>query len=937
MPIICRICNVTSSGPVPHQAHLAGRSHRQRVARSVNSLSNQLNNTSLSNDQNPQATPQLNRVNPSHPSVARAQPGNRSRGAGRGLRGSSRPAPLPRTHAEVTAPEPDAPARRLQRASTFLIDFGVIRTLDSSPITVGAEVLLTRDSLVEVTSMEDIGLSIQPIKPSRARSVQGFQITEQSYISSRNFRVQIKFSPQHVRRGVHIVQLRVQLPNEGRDNTERHKIKAIVGVPEDHDELQPITPYKGKRRQHKGDDWHRRRALRGRPTVSNPDFRQLGFYDVPRDVREQFNPETSESLVYEIDLKSDLPTPFDVNSYKDFWSQLLWHEELKMEEDLKEYDMKGASVDHVSGADYSLNVPGLLEKRPSVIVTDLVVMKASHASHRGPIHGGYVTQVQQSDLILRMHETFSNTTNQLWDIRFTVNRLLLRRMHDSVGKAQPLKRMLFPEEAHRKQLMGGSRSNLRLDRRVASNYQQTLAIRQIVAQSPGDVPFIIFGPPGTGKTTALVEAVHQVVLANTQNKVLICAPSNTAADVIATRLSKMHSPTELLRLNAPARVYDALPPDLRRYSSIEDRKFKSPPKHELEKFRMIVSTCYYASIPQALGVKDHFTHVFVDEAGHATEPEVMVAVLQNASPKTNLVVCGDPMQLGPIVQSKVCAKLGLGLSFLERLIHLPIYNAEHQSESDIRMVKLLQNYRSHPAILRFSNIAFYKGQLESHADPVLVHSLDRFSELPQEGFPVIFHSICGHNMREAKSPSYFNIDEVSLVGDYVNKLLSNRRLGLKGQDIGIISPYRQQCVKVRQHLQKLHHGGVDVKVTEDWQGQERRVIIVSTVRCDPELPEENAREFLGFVSSWRRTNVILTRAQALLIVIGNAATLELDPAWYFFLHYVHASGGWRGDESGYPPTLSDNIFLGQPQPITNYEEFDEERWAALMQAATPFE
>ncbi|QRW12007.1 P-loop containing nucleoside triphosphate hydrolase protein [Ceratobasidium sp. AG-Ba] len=192
-------------------------------------------------------------------------------------------------------------------------------------------------------------------------------------------------------------------------------------------------------------------------------------------------------------------------------------------------------------------------------------------------------------------------------------------------------------------------------------------------------------------------------------------------------------------------------------------------------------------------------------------------------------------------------------------------------------------------------------------------------------------------MREAKSPSYFNIDEVSLVGDYVNKLLSNRRLGLKGQDIGIISPYRQQCVKVRQHLQKLHHGSVDVKVTEDWQGQERRVIIVSTVRCDPELPEENAREFLGFVSSWRRTNVILTRAQALLIVIGNAATLELDPAWYFFLHYVHASGGWRGDESGYPPTLSDNIFLGQPQPITNYEEFDEERWAALMQAATPFE
>ncbi|KAG8696421.1 hypothetical protein FRC09_008520, partial [Ceratobasidium sp. 395] len=106
---------------------------------------------------------------------------------------------------------------------------------------------------------------------------------------------------------------------------------------------------------------------------------------------------------------------------------------------------------------------------------------------------------------------------------------------------------------------------------------------------------------------------------------------------------------------------------------------------------------------------------------------------------------------------------------------------------------------------------------------------------------------------------------------------------------------------------------------------------------DPELPEENAAEFLGFVSNWRRTNVTLTRAQALLIVIGNASTLELDPAWYFFLHYVHASGGWRGDESGYAPTLTDNIFKGHVPAIKNYEDFDNARWDALMDAASAFE
>jgi helicase MOV-10 len=123
--------------------------------------------------------------------------------------------------------------------------------------------------------------------------------------------------------------------------------------------------------------------------------------------------------------------------------------------------------------------------------------------------------------------------------------------------------------------------------------------------------------------------------------VLVCAPSNTATDLIATRLSKIHSPSELLRLNAPSRGFDSLPPDLRKYSPVDGRMFKAPPKEELKRFKIIASTCFYASIPRALGVQDHFTHIFVDEAGHATEPEIMVAVLQNASPRTNVIVCGD--------------------------------------------------------------------------------------------------------------------------------------------------------------------------------------------------------------------------------------------------------------------------------------------------------
>ncbi|KAG9077214.1 hypothetical protein FRC06_009024, partial [Ceratobasidium sp. 370] len=200
------------------------------------------------------------------------------------------------------------------------------------------------------------------------------------------------------------------------------------------------------------------------------------------------------------------------------------------------------------------------------------------------------------------------------------------------------------------------------------------------------------------------------------------------------------------------------------------------------------------------------------------------------------------------------------------------------------------------------------------------------------------------NQREAKSPSYFNIDEATLVRYYVRKLLSDRQLRLKGQDIGIISPYRQQCAKIEQllkregqRLKRPEYEDIDVKVTEDWQGQERRVIIVSTVRSDPMQEEEDAEEFLGFVANWRRTNVTLTRAQALLIVIGNAPALELDPAWYFFLHYVHASGGWTGDEVAYPPVLGSNPFVGAGETIKSYKGFDNARWEALMQASRPFE
>jgi helicase MOV-10 len=130
--------------------------------------------------------------------------------------------------------------------------------------------------------------------------------------------------------------------------------------------------------------------------------------------------------------------------------------------------------------------------RPSVIVTDLIAIRKPGL--RKPVYGGYVTEVQKSDVILQLHDTFSGITGQLWDTRFTVNRLVLRRMHDAVATAGPdSNRILFPEPLHQKSRVTPL-PRLSLDRRVNSNPRQRLAVEQIVSLSPGDIPFVIFGP-----------------------------------------------------------------------------------------------------------------------------------------------------------------------------------------------------------------------------------------------------------------------------------------------------------------------------------------------------------------------------------------------------------------------------------------------------------
>ena len=188
--------------------------------------------------------------------------------------------------------------------------------------------------------------------------------------------------------------------------------------------------------------------------------------------------------------------------------------------------------------------------------------------------------------------------------------------------------------------------------------------------------------------------------------------------------------------------------------------------------------------------RGHFSHIFIDEAGQATEPETFVSIKMMADTNTNVVLSGDPKQLGPIIRSGIARELGLEKSYLERLMQRDAYDlgicrgtrfvtsteaisAKLMENSSV--VKLTKNFRSHGSILQFPNERFYDNELEQCAAPALVNAYLDSPLLPAKKFPVIFHAVSGKDDREASSPSFFNVDEVLQIKAYVEKLKSDRR------------------------------------------------------------------------------------------------------------------------------------------------------------------
>ncbi len=404
----------------------------------------------------------------------------------------------------------------------------------------------------------------------------------------------------------------------------------------------------------------------------------------------------------------------------------------------------------------------------------------------------------------------------------------------------------------------------------------------------------------------LVESILQTVRAKGSDKssrVLVCCPSNQATDLILQRLSPYLQPNEMIRILAFSRDRQTVPSDILKYAHYSDEEdgFVIPPENVVKQKRVVCVTISTGAKLPFHNILGHFSHVFIDEAGHAMEPEIISCFaksikISDGEPPA-IVLAGDPKQLGPIIRSSIAKSFGLEKSLLERLHQrLEAENLENNTEI---MTKLIRNYRSHPTILKCPNERFYGGDLMASADPFVNKNLEQWEHLPKpkSKFPIIFHGVQGEDKREGNSPSWFNSSECAIVREYVDKLVKcTKKNKVKPEEIGIISPYHKQVQKIGMLLRAHNYGDCKVGSVEEFQGSERRVIIISTVRSSVGYLKFDNNHKLGFVSNPKRFNVAITRAQALLIVIGNPHVLIQDPVWRSFIEYTIGAGGYTGCE-----------------------------------------
>lgn len=622
-----------------------------------------------------------------------------------------------------------------------------------------------------------------------------------------------------------------------------------------------------------------------RKTERRPFKNRLPRYDMPKELRDHLLSQQYPECVTE---------GLTRRNYADHFKTLLMIEEIQLEESMRSYDMEYVTLRRRGYHFLSLEVPGLAERRPSLVHGDHVFAKLSDYADDTTVHPyqGFIHRVEADEVYLKFAADFhtDHIDGNLYNVQFTYSRVLMRRLYQATDAAAKLDTgFLFPSESLQRRWI---RASQLVPVSCQLNEEQICAVEMIL-DCKGGPPYVIHGPPGTGKTKTIVEAILQLYKNREKARILVCAPSNSAADHILEKLltekaDVVVQENEIFRLNAPTRPYEDVKPDLIKFCVSEDFIFSCPPPKALRHYRIIISTYMSASLLYAEGIqKGHFSHIILDEAGQASEPETMIPIASLHERNTVVVLAGDPMQLGPIINSKNAEEYGLGISYLERMFQCEFYI----NEDNNYVTKLVRNYRCHPEILYLPNVLFYREELIACKDDSVsfIASLDL---LPNKDFPVVFFGIQGCDEREGNNPSWFNRTEASKVVEVTKRLTAGKNMS--EEDIGVITPYRQQVLKLKKAFEDLDMPDIKVGSVEQFQGQERQVIIISTVRSTIKHNEFDRTYCLGFLSNPKRFNVAITRAKSLLIIIGNPHIISKDPNWNKLLWRCADNSSYQG-------------------------------------------
>ena len=456
------------------------------------------------------------------------------------------------------------------------------------------------------------------------------------------------------------------------------------------------------------------------------------------------------------------------------------------------------------------------------------------------------------------------------------------------------------------------------------NDSQLAAVRHVMAAQ--DVA-IIHGPPGTGKTTTLVQTILETI--RRERRVMVCAPSNTAVDLLTEKLAERG--VNVIRMGNPSRVSSLLlehtldarvmaHPSYSKMRSMrqtadqhretaservrhfgfeerqqrqwlrEEARMLSQAANDLERFmtedvlesvQVITSTLVGASNRNIRHLD--FETVFIDEAAQALEPGCWIPIAKGK----RVILAGDHHQLPPTVKSEKAATDGLRETLFEKCIT--------RQPATARM--LIVQYRMHEQIMGFSSEQFYGGQLEPHQS-VRHSGLEAYDKSFAPDLPVEFLDTAGFGFLEITIPesrSTANPEEAELLLKRLAQLVGLYDRAEHEQDlltIGVIAPYRAQINYLKDAIEEnddlnglLQHRMLNVGTVDSFQGQERDIIAISLTRS-------NTQGEIGFLSDIRRMNVGMTRARRKLLLVGDSSTLCCHPFFVDLLAYVKRIGGY---------------------------------------------